>query len=211
MSTDKAGYYESLRELARHKRAQFSVKTEAFGLREVRRIYKAENVVIDRRELPACLKAIYICDDLGASVAVRIGLPMEPALFALVHELKHHWADQNLVRAGGVTCGDYNENELVEKGAEVFAAEFIYPELEFLDDAHSLGISTWTADDIVRFKREKCRAKVSYTFIRKRLERIGLVLPGQFDGAKFQKLEEEIYGTPIYKQPWFRQRRRARM
>jgi hypothetical protein len=52
----------------------------------------------------------------------------------------------------------------------VFAAEFIYPELEFADDARSLGISTWRADDVVRFKREKCRAKVSYTFVRKGLE-----------------------------------------
>jgi hypothetical protein len=110
-----------------------------------------------------------------------------------------------------VTCGDYNENELVEKGAEVFAAEFIYPEQEFLDDANSVGISRWAADDVVRFKRENCRARVSYTFIRKRLERLGFTPPGQFDGVQFQNLEEQIYGTPVYKQPWFRQRRRTRI
>jgi hypothetical protein len=38
--------------------------------------------------------------------------------------------------------------------AEVFAAEFIYPEKEFAQDVESLGISTWDIDDVVRFKRE---------------------------------------------------------
>ncbi|WP_158007717.1 ImmA/IrrE family metallo-endopeptidase [Methyloceanibacter marginalis] len=186
------------------------MKTAGFGLREARQIYRAEAITIDRRPLPSCLKAIYMCDEVDVSVAIRIGLPMEPTLFALVHELKHHWADQELVRAGYVTCGDYNQNELVEKGAEVFAAEFIYPVAEFSDDIKSLGDGKWDVDKIIRFKREVCRAKVSYTFVRKRLERLGLVSRDQFDGVKFQKREEEIYGTPLYKQRWFRDRRRAR-
>jgi Zn-dependent peptidase ImmA (M78 family) len=142
-------------------------------------------------------------------VAIRKDLPDEPKIFALVHELKHHWLDQELIREGIIRCGDYNANELVEKGAEVFAAEFIYPEEEFLRDAKECQPSSWVAEDVVRFKRLHCRAKVSYMFIRKGLERRGLVKPQQFEGVKFRKLEEEIYGVPFYKQPWFKERRKS--
>jgi Zn-dependent peptidase ImmA (M78 family) len=208
MSMDKRQYYARMRELARKKRQEYSVDTSAFGVREVRSIYRMENITVDIRKLPSCLKAIYVLTDEGASVAVRKDLPDQPKIFALVHELKHHWVDHDLIRTDPFTCGDYNANELQEKGAEVFAAEFIYPEQEFLDDIGACNGTTWTAEDIVRFRREHCRAKVSFTFIRKRLERAGLILPDQFVGIKFQKLEEEMYGVPFYRQPWFRGRQR---
>jgi Zn-dependent peptidase ImmA (M78 family) len=196
-----------MRDLAREKREQFGIKTDSLGVREVRGIYRKEGITIDIRKLPSCLKAIYVANDDDISVAIRKDLPDEPKIFALVHELKHHWIDQELIRAGIVQCGDYNAGELVEKGAEVFAAEFIYPDEEFLLDAMSCQCSTWTPEDVVRFKRNHCRAKVSYTFIRKGLERRGLVGPEQFSKVKFQKLEAEIYGQPFYKQPWFKARR----
>jgi Zn-dependent peptidase ImmA (M78 family) len=55
---------------------------------------------------------------------------MIPRLFALVHELKHHYIDQESIRGGELKCGDYNANQIIEKGAEVFAAEFIYQKLK---------------------------------------------------------------------------------
>ena len=36
-------------------------------------------------------------------------------------------------------------------------------------------------------------------FIRKRLERLKLISPGQFDGAQFKKLEEQLYGMPFHR------------
>jgi hypothetical protein len=51
---------------------------------------------------------------------------------------------------------------------------------------------------VVEVKRF-CNAKVSYRFICKRLERLGLVSPGQFNGVQFQKLEDEIYHVPFYR------------
>jgi hypothetical protein len=45
----------------------------------------------------------------------------------------------------------------------------------------------------------KSQAGVSYRYICKRLERLGLVRPGQFNGVQFQKLEDEIYGAPFYR------------
>lgn len=207
MTNNKAKYYAFMRDLARKKRAELGIQTRAFGIREIRRIYKRENITIDIRKLPSCLKAIYLAEGGEVSVAIRKDLPDEPKLFAFAHELKHHWADQELISSGLLRCGDYNANELQEKGAEVFAAEFIYPEEEFLEDVQACNEAEWKPQDVVRFKKFHCRAKVSYTFIRKGLERRGLVERDQFATVKFQKLEEEIYGVPLYKQPWFRQRR----
>jgi len=108
-------------------------------------------------------------------------------------------------------CGDYNANRGIEIGAEIFAAEFIYPEAEFLEDATNYGLKPMAlvAEDIVKFKKS-CEATVSYKFLRKRLERFGFISEGQFSDVQFQKLEEEVFGLPIYKQPWFRSLRARR-
>lgn len=150
------------------------------------------------QSLPYKIKAIYMCADGDFSVAIRRTLPDEPKLFALVHELKHHYRDQEIIRAGIIHCGDYNQNELSEKGAEVFAAEFIYPEAEFLNDLKSLSVDVWETANVVYLKR-RCKAKVSYKFICKRLERLGLISRGQFTDVKFKILEEQIYGVPFYR------------
>jgi Zn-dependent peptidase ImmA (M78 family) len=132
---------------------------------------------------------MYMCADDDCSVAIQRTLPEEPKLFALVHELKHHYRDRATIINGRIVCGDYNANELIEKGAEVFAAEFIYPEAEFAADIARLGMTVWQAETVVRLKRG-CKAKVSYRFLCKRLERLGLIVRGQFDRVQFQKLED---------------------
>ncbi len=208
---DRHARFEALKKLAREKRTEHGVDTAAFGLREVRAIYKREGIRLDYWPLPYKIKGLYMCADNDCSVAVQRALPDEPKLFTLIHELKHHYEDREALGEGVIHCGDYNANELIEIGAEVFSAEFIYPEKEFAQDIEALGISAWEIDDVVRFKRELCRAKVSYTFIKKRLTRMRLVSPDQFDGVKFQKREEELYGKPFYKQAGFRQRRKTRI
>ena len=92
----------------------------------------------------------------------------------------------------------YDANDLLEKGAEVFAAEFICPEAEFAADLQKMGVTIRQASDVVGLKRS-CKARVSYRYICKRLERLELVRPGQFDGVQFQKLEERIHGVPFYR------------
>lgn len=191
-------YYEQLLELAREKRAEHQVDTSSFGLREVRTIFRREEITIDQWPLSRKVKALYMCGDGHCSVAVQKDLPDEPKLFALVHELKHHYTDREAIGGGHLSCGDYEANELIEKGAEVFAAEFIYPEAEFKADLDGSGLAFTAASDVVHFKRN-CKAKVSYRFICKRLERLGRTDPGQFNGTQFQKLEEQIYGVPFYK------------
>jgi Zn-dependent peptidase ImmA (M78 family) len=194
----RSAYYEELKRLAREKRAEHRVNTSAFGLLEVRAIYKQEGIRLDHWPLPRKVKALYMCDDGDCSVALQPTLPYEPKLFALIHELKHHYCDRAVLGAGVIHCGDYDANEVIEKGAEVFAAEFIYPEGEFAADLQGTGITVREAADVVEVKRF-CKAKVSYRYICKRLERLGLASPGQFDGVQFQKLEDKIYGVPFYR------------
>jgi Zn-dependent peptidase ImmA (M78 family) len=191
-------YYEQLKSLAREKRHLHNVTTTAFGLREVRKIYKTESVDIDHWPLPSKIKALYMCDDGDCSVAIQRDLPDEPKLFALLHELKHHYCDRELLGARVIHCGDYDANELIEKGAEVFAAEFIYPEADFARDLSPLGIKVWKPEDVVTLKRN-CKARVSYRFLCKRLERLGVIVPGQFDAVQFKKLEDQIFGIPFYR------------
>lgn len=128
----------------------------------------------------------------------------------MVHELKHHYCDQTARKNGQIRCGDYNANEVIEKAAEVFAAEFIYPAQEFLDCASSIGLehSKVAPEEVVELKRA-CGAPVSYKFLQKRLEWFGFIERGEFARVRFQKLEEELHGIPIYRQPWFRARRRS--
>jgi Zn-dependent peptidase ImmA (M78 family) len=194
----RRAYYEELLQLAREKRLEHGVNTAAFGLREVRAIYKGEGIRLDHWPLPYKIKALYMCDDDCPSVALQQSIPYEPKLFALIHELKHHYCDRAALGTGVIHCGDYDANELIEKGAEVFAAEFIYPEAEFAEDLQRLGVTIRDASHVVEVKRS-CKAKVSYTFICKRLERLGCITSGQFGGVQFQKLEEQIYGVPFYR------------
>ena len=194
----RRAYYEGLLQLARDKRSEYGVDTAAFGLREVRAIYKRECIRIDHWPLPYKVKALYMCDDNSPSVALQQRIPYEPKLFALVHELKHHFCDREALGTGVIHCGDYDANELIEKGAEVFAAEFIYPEAEFAADLQQSGVNVRQAADVVEFKR-LCKATVSYRFICKRLERLGCIASGQFDTVHFQKLEDQIHGVPFYR------------
>ena len=191
-------HYQELKALAREKRGHYGVVTEAFGLREARQIFKAEGIRIDYWSLPYKIKALYMCADGDCSVAVQRKLPDEPKLFALVHELKHHYRDREALGDGVIHCGDYNMDDLIEIGAEVFAAEFIYPEAEFAEDIESIGLKTWGAEDVVRLKRN-CKAIVSYRFLCKRLEHLELIGRGAFDVVKFQKLEDKMYGVPYHR------------
>ena len=201
-------YYEAMKRLADEKREQYGLATERLGLQKMREIYKAEGITIDLRETSWRIRAVYMCEGGDPSVLVNRKLPEVPRLFAMAHELKHHYRDQGVLKNGQIRCGDYNANEVIEKAAEVFAAEFIYPEQDFLDFIESIGLErgSVTTEAVVEIKRN-CGAPVSYTFIRKRLEWFEFIEKDEFAKVKFQRLEEQIYGVPIYRQPWFRARR----
>jgi Zn-dependent peptidase ImmA (M78 family) len=206
-----SAYYEQMRELARTKRLEYEVETKSLTLIVLGHIFRKEGVRIDRRDLKGHrIRAAYFCDEGDASVMVKRSLPAAPKLFCLVHELKHHFVDRPLLEGGVIRCGDYNANKEIEIGAEEFAAEFIYPENEFLNLMGDLGLTAETCNptEIVKFKKA-CPANISYLFIVKRFERRGLCRKDEYAHVQFQKLEEKIFGVPFYKQDWFK-RHRAR-
>lgn len=201
----RSGYYTAMRELAHDIRASYAISTDALDLRVIAKIYKAEGITLDRRPIKSPrIRAAYFSDSDGCSVVVKKSLPREPKIFALIHELKHHLVDRPAIADGQIRCGDYNAQEVIEKGAEVFAAEFIYPEAEMRELALRVNVRAGcTAEDICRLKHE-CNAPVSYKFLVKRLEWWKYCDRGAFARVQFSKLYETIYGLPIYKQDWFK-------
>jgi len=193
-------YYKQMKELARKTRTTHGVVTAAFGLREMRRIYKDEGIKLDLwPHKMKKIRAAYFIEDDRAYVLLKKMKPVEPRLFSLAHELKHHLVDQELARTRRLECAaDFSSRSPVEIGAEVFAAEFLFPEEDFVTwaDTH-LKSRPCGIDDVVRLKRA-CPAKVSYAFLVKRLERLQYAPEGAFKGVKFQNHEYRMFGLPFY-------------
>jgi len=208
---NRRAYYQQMRGLALSKREEHRVETNSLNLRTMRKIYKVEGIKIDSWDITGRkLRAAYFCDDDDYSVLVNKNLPREPKIFSLAHELKHHYADRMQIQGGQIRCGDYNAGEAIEIAAEIFAAEFIYPEDEMRSLLADLDVTreSCTKEKVVEIKRAG-PAIVSYQFIVKRLDWFGLCESTQFKRVHFKKLEEQMFGPPIYKQPWF-VRNRAR-
>jgi Zn-dependent peptidase ImmA (M78 family) len=202
-------HFQEMKVLALQKRLEYNIDSKKLNLNVIKRIYKAEEIILDYRKVSGRIRAAYFCDDVDCSVLANSTLPRIPKIFSLIHELKHHFVDRDKIIKGEVVCGDYNENKTIEVGAEIFAAEFIYPETEMLSDCEEFGISceNCTKENVVNFKRY-CKAPISYTFIEKRFEFFNFVSKGTFKDVQFQKLEDSMY-PPIYKQDWFIKERRT--
>ncbi len=196
--------------MAKAKRIEHGVRTSDLNVNVLKKILKKEGVRVDLvSAVGNRIRAAYFSDEDGCSILLKKSLPQEPKMFALAHELKHHLMDRELIAEGKIRCGDYNKNKAIEIAAEVFAAEFIFPEEEMCDFVSGLGITTGACskEQIVEIKRQS-PVSISYIFIRKRLTRMGIIDKGQYGDVQFQKLEEIIYPS-LYKQDWFK-RHRAR-
>ena len=194
-------YYEEMKALAVATRSKYGVRTDSLGLREMRRIYKQEGIKLDLwPHKMKKVRAAYLIEDGQAYVLLTKSMkPVEPRLFALAHELKHHLVDQEIAKTRRLECSvDFSSRSPIEIGAEVFAAEFIFPEQEFSSWVETqLSNRTCGPDEIVQLKRNS-PAKVSYTFLVKRLERLKLVTEGEFKRFQFLKHEYRLYGVPFY-------------
>ncbi len=197
-------YYEEMKGLAREVRERYGIVSGDVSLSRVGAIYKAEGIRIDywRQKLRKVRAAYFLLDDEPHVLLNANIVPKEPRIFALCHELKHHYRDRELALQGGLGCREdvsWQAGSAVEIGAEVFAAEFIFPESEFRALVGDLGFEgKWRAEDVVRLRRA-CPAPVSYTFLQKRLRWFRMIGADEFRGVQFQKLEAELYGEPLYR------------
>lgn len=190
-------YYENLKELARHVRSTYGLTTPRVLRSDLRRIYRDCGVHIDLWPHGfKQLRGAYFNDDLGPTVVLARHLPPEPMIFTMGHELKHHLTDQALRLS---YCDASNQSEQIEIGAEIFAAELIFPEQDFVQwlcQMH-IEVGTCTPEAIVRLKHES-RTTLSYAGLAKRTEFLGFAPVGSFAGIRWKKLEEQTYGESVY-------------
>ena len=195
---NRSAYYEQMKALARATREKYGLTTPRVRKSDLRVIYREERIRIDL--WPHRLREVrgaYFNDELGPTVMLVKSLPEDPMVFTMGHELKHHLVDRDQAVA---CCSDRNANEHVEIGAEVFAAELIYPEQDFADDLARRGVAagTCSAEALVRLKHDN-RTTLSYTGLAKRATFMGFAARGSLDGVRWKKLEEQIFGEPLYK------------
>lgn len=188
-----------MKSLASGVRSQFGLATARVMRSDLRRIYKFHSIQIDM--WPHKLRKIrgaYFNDELGPTVMVAKKLPDDPMVFTLAHELKHHLVDRHLPIA---CCSERNQNEHIEIGAEIFAAELIFPEELFISSLSSMGVGTGacTPEHIVRLKRET-RTTLSYAGLAKRATFLRFSNGDALARVQWKKLEEQIFGVPFYKQ-----------
>jgi len=191
-------YYEEMKTLARQVRSDHGLCTPRVLRSDMRRIYKHFGIRIDLwPHKLSRLRGAYFFDDLGATVMLVRGLPADPTIFTMGHELKHHLVDR---KAGLSYCDASNENEPIEIGAEIFAAELIFPEQDFIDRLTQMGVTkgSCTPEMLVRLKRETSTT-LSYAGISKRAQFLGFAKPESLANVHWKKLEEELFGEPLYK------------
>ncbi|SRR6266540_6041258 len=202
----RTAYYERLKRLARQVRAANGLDTPRVLKSDLRRIYRKEGIRIDLWDHKfRHLRGAYFNDDLGPTVMLVKGPPPEPMIFTMAHELKHHLVDRGLALSPCDTRAlgreeRSSENEPIEIGAEVFAAELIFPEPEFAEAMAELhiGVGECTPEALIRL-RHHTRTTMSYTALAKRAEFLGYAPAGSLGKVKWRTLEEALFGEPVYK------------
>lgn len=199
----RINYYQTMKELAHDVRNVYSLATADISLSALRKIYKNENIRIDYWKFPLKkVRGAYFPNDGQPCVLVNGRIkPKEPKLFILSHELKHHYVDSSSITRGGIYCDEesWSNSTQSEVGAQVFAAEFIYPEDEMksLLGKMGIGLGNCHKEDVIYLK-QACPAIVSYSFLTRRLEDFKIVERGAFKGIHFKKLEYSLIGMPFY-------------
>lgn len=124
-------------------------------------------------------------------------LPDEPQIFTMAHELKHHLVDQEVI---ALSCHDTNVSDMHEIGAEVFAAELIYPQQLFIDDMTAMGVTlaNFEPRHLVDLKRQT-KTTMPYIGLAKRAAFLRYCTADNLKGIQWKKLEISIYGEPDYK------------
>jgi Zn-dependent peptidase ImmA (M78 family) len=161
-------YYYGMRELALEVRARNGIEGCDLSMRDMWRIYCEEGIEkLDFRQGFKDLKGAYFNDDCGVTVMLAGGLPDEPTIFTMAHELKHHLVDSEI---GPVVCRTNEETRRIEIGAEVFASELIYPEKDFVYDLFRLlrGMPQTVSPEVLVELKRKTNTTLSYAGLAKR-------------------------------------------
>ena len=165
-------YYEDLKLLARQVRVENGLSSPRVLPSDLMRIYAKHGIEVD--EWPyrfRNLRGAFINDELGTTVMLAKGLPRDPMVFTMAHELKHFFRDRDL---GISYCDQSNLNKSLEIGAEIFAAELIFPDRDFVSHMTRMRIRTnqCLPKNLVELKRQT-GTTLSYAGLAIKAERLG--------------------------------------
>jgi Zn-dependent peptidase ImmA (M78 family) len=199
---NRKAYYRNMQALALEVRKRHGLTRADISIKQMWKVYRAEGIErIDFWPNLKHIRAAYFNDECGVSVMLARGLPDEPTIFSMAHELKHHLVDQGLmVTLCGPTDNAHipDDRNAIEIGAEVFAAEFIYPEGDFLRDFDKIG-GPCTPKALVSLK-EATATSLSYQAMVKRSLRLGLLHYTdelRFEGVRWGLLEKRLFGRRL--------------
>lgn len=191
---NRQAYYEELKLLARQVRAEHGLRSPRVLASDLRRIYDRHGIVIDSWPYRLRnLRGAFISDHLGTTVMLASGLPQDPLVFTMAHELKHFFRDRNL---GISYCDQSNLSKTVEVGAEIFAAELLFPDQDFIKHMCMLrvGRDQCLPKTLVQLKR-KTRTTLSYAGLAIKAERLGFAPPASLTRIRTWRKLESIYGN----------------
>ena len=188
-------YYEDLKLLARQVRAENGLSSPRVLPSDLRRIYAKHGIEVD--EWPyrfRNLRGAFINDELGTTVMLAKGLPRDPLVFTMAHELKHFYRDRDL---GISYCDQSNLHRSLEIGAEVFAAELLFPDRDFVAHMKMMGIreERCLPKTLVHLKR-KTGTTLSYAGLAIKAERLGFAPSHSLTTIKTWRKLEALYDEP---------------
>ena len=189
-------YYEDLKALARQVRAEHGLSSPRVLPGDMMRIYAQHGIVLD--EWPyrfRNLRGAFINDHLGTTIMIAKGLPQDPMVFTMAHELKHFFRDRDL---GISYCDQSNLNKSLEIGAEIFAAELLFPDRDFIAQMKLMGIRTdqCLPKDLIRLKRQT-GTTLSYAGLAIKAERLGFAPSHSVTTIKTWRRLEALYSPPV--------------
>jgi hypothetical protein len=189
-------YYEDLKLLAREVRAENGLSSPRVLPGDLMRIYAKHEIEVD--EWPyrfRNLRGAFINDDLGMTVMLAKGLPQDPMVFTMAHELKHFLRDRDL---GISYCDQSNLSKSIEAGAEIFAAELIFPDRDFISLMTRMGIRTnqCLPKNLIQLKRQT-GTTLSYAGLAIKAERLGFAPSYSLTTIKTWRKLEALHNPPV--------------
>ena len=191
-------YYEDLKLLARQVRAENGLSSPRVLPSDLMRIYAKHGIEVD--EWPyrfRHLRGAFINDHLGTTVMLAKGLPQDPMVFTMAHELKHFFRDRDL---GISYCDQSNLNKSLEIGAEIFAAELIFPDRDFVSYMTRMGIrgNLCLPKNLIQLKRQT-GTTLSYAGLAIKAERLGFAPSHSLTTIKTWRRLEALHSPPVAK------------
>jgi Zn-dependent peptidase ImmA (M78 family) len=186
-------YYDDLKRLARQVRAENGLNSPRVTPSDMRRIYFRNGIEIDLWPYRLRnLRGAFICDKLGTTVMLAKNLPQDPMVFTMAHELKHFYRDRNL---GVSYCDQSNITKTLEIGAEIFAAELIFPDRDFIAQLTKMRIrkDQCLPRTLVELKHTT-RTTLSYAGLAIKAERLRFAPANSLTKVKTWRKLERLYG-----------------